>query len=201
MLNEVKTHLFEKENALDSLATHIFVYEEASVMYWSMKIRLDALGVFNHKRWNEMVCIHFILPNMSETGQACTVRTHFQTPLLRMRSEIANFREGGGTIRLKVYLPNKNYSNKFLHLQNVGVKHNSRIDWDALAGLAMTATTEDSNRQRQYMDFETTASQCTSRVGSTVGVSKPRIKPRTKHPSIVQAMLALCSYTNTAKYR
>jgi hypothetical protein len=99
-----------------------------------------------------------------------------------------------------VYYPTKNYSNKFLHLVNLGVKNMDTIDWYALARLASTATKGDRNRQRQYEDFGTTAGQCTLRVGSSVGVLEPRRKPGTTDPSIVQAMLVLCAYTQNAKY-
>jgi hypothetical protein len=29
------------------------------------------IGPFSHEQWKEISCIHFILPNMSEHGQAC----------------------------------------------------------------------------------------------------------------------------------
>jgi hypothetical protein len=123
---------FEQENITDGLSTQGFVYEEPSKSYWGKKNQLDALGPFSHEQWKDMSCIHFILPNMTEHGQACTVQTarvpHFQTPIAKMRSEVHSFRAAGGTIKFKVYLPHKNYSNKFLHLVNLGFENSSTID-------------------------------------------------------------------------
>jgi hypothetical protein len=195
--------LSEVDDGTDGLSTQGFVYEEPSKSYWEKKKRLDDLGAFSYERWEEMDCIHFILPNMGENGQACTVRTarvpHFQTPLSKMESEVASFRQAGGIIKFKSYHPNRNYSNTFLHLNNLDVR--STIDWNALARLASKASKGGKKRQQKYKDFGTTAGQCTTRVGSIIGVAKPSFKPGTKETCIEDAMLALCCYTQHAKYK
>jgi hypothetical protein len=52
-----------------------------------------------------------------------------------------------------------------------------------------------------HKDFGTTAGQCTTRVGSSVGVSKPRYKPGSKDSCVVEAMLVLCRYTKNASFK
>jgi hypothetical protein len=50
------------EDGLESMG---FIYEEPTSNYWKSKSWLDGLGAFNYDLWNEMKCIHFILPNMT----------------------------------------------------------------------------------------------------------------------------------------
>jgi hypothetical protein len=189
----------------DGLDTQGFIYEEPMDCYWTDKNRLDDLGPYNSERWDKMRCIHFILPNMTHTGQAATPRTarvpHYQTTLLEMKAEVAAFRAKGGKIKFKIYQPDKDYSNEFLHVVNSGVEGMGAIDWDALAKLADKKEKGDKNRQRKFKDFGTTAGQCTTRVGSSVGVAKPSYKPGTKDRCVVAAMLELCRYTKNAKFK
>jgi hypothetical protein len=150
-----------------------------------------------------MRCIHFILPNMMDKGQASIVRTprepHYQTPLSEMQREIASFRGLGGKIEFKIYRPDRHYSNKFLHLVNLGLQDMTSIGWDALTRLTNKEAKGDKKRQRKFKDFGMTAGQCTTHVGSSLGVAEPSFKPGTKDACIVNAMLALCRYTKKAK--
>jgi hypothetical protein len=153
-----------------------------------------------------MRCIHFILSNMTDKGQASIVWTaripHYQTPLSEMQHKIASFRGLGGNIEFKIYCPDQNYSNEFLHfLVNLGLQDMTAIGWDALARLASKQAKGDKKRQRKFKDFGTSAGQCTTCVESSVGVAKPSFKPGTKDAFIVNAMLALCRYTKKAKLR
>ena len=118
-----------------------------------------------------------------------------------MRAEVAAFKDKGGKVRFKVYKGDKDYSNDFIHILNTGVDGMDTIDWDALANLANQKETGDKKRQRKYKDFGTTAGQCTTRVGSSVGVSKPRYKPGSKDSCVVEAMLVLCRYTKNASFK
>jgi hypothetical protein len=189
----------------DGLDTQGFIYEEPLESYWKDKNRLDALGAFDHDRWDKMRCIHFIMPNLTKTGQASTPKTarvpHYQTPLAEMQLEIDNYRDAGGQIHFKLYEADKDYSNNFLHVINSGVDGLDGINWDALAKLANKKETGDKKRQRKYQDYGTTAGRCTSRKKSLVGVSVPPIKPGTKEPCVVEAMLVLCRYTRNAPFK
>jgi hypothetical protein len=95
-----------------------------------------------------MACIHFILPNMSVKGHAATPKTarvpHYQCTLLDVQeTKINDFLSTGGIIDFKIYLPDKDYSNNFLHVINSGVDGIAAIDWDALAQLADKKETGD----------------------------------------------------------
>jgi hypothetical protein len=152
-----------------------------------------------------MACIHFILPNMSVKGQAATPKTarvpHYQCTLIDVQTKINDFLSTRGIIDFKIYRPDKDYSNDFLHAINSGVDGIAAIDWDALARLADKKETGDKNRQCKFKDFGTTPGQCTTRIGSLEGVAKPSYKPATKNSSVVKAMLALCSYTKNADFK
>jgi hypothetical protein len=63
--------------------------------------------------------------------------------------------------------------NDFLHVVDLGVDGMAAIDWDALAKLTDKKEKGDENRQHKFKDFGTTAGQCTTHVGSLVGVAKP----------------------------
>jgi hypothetical protein len=164
--------------------------------YWTKKNRVDDVGAFSNKPWEKMSCIHFILPNMMENGQAATLKTawglHYQTSLSEMQVEFAAFRAKGGKVGFKIYKANKDYSNNFLHVLNLGVNGLADIDWDTLAKLAEKKEKGEKKRQRKFKDFGTTAGQCTTCVGSSVGVAKPSYKPGTKESCVIEAMLALC---------
>jgi hypothetical protein len=193
----------------DGLDTQGFIYEQPMEEYWLDKNRLDKLGSFSKERWHKMRCIHFILPNMSDLGQASTPKQanvpHHQTTLAKVQLAITSFRDGGGDIDFKVYESDKNYSNEFLHVVNLGVEEIKEINWDALARIAYLASNEETEgntkRQHMYRDFGTTGSICTTRVGSREGVSKPRKKPGTDEKCIVEGMLALSSFTRKAEYK
>ncbi len=118
-----------------------------------------------------------------------------------MEFEIDSLRRQGGKIDFQVYRPDQNYSNDFLHLVNHGMQDVTSIGWVALASLAQKEAKGDKKRQRKFKDFGTTAGQCTTRVGSSVGVAKPSFKPGTKDTCIVDAMLALCRYIKRARLR
>jgi hypothetical protein len=96
------------------LETQGFIYEEPNDAYWRDKNRLDNLGPCSNERWDAMRCIHFILPNMTSTGQATTPRQasvpHYQTTQAQIEMQIESFRAAGGKIKFKIYLPTKNYS-------------------------------------------------------------------------------------------
>ena len=147
-----------------------FIYEEPTDTYWENKTKLDGLGAFSHERWGSMACIHFILPNMTLHGQAATPKQanlpHYQASLDHINSQIACYRESGGTIRFKVYKPNRNYSNDFLHMTNTGLPSIAMLDWDSLARMANKQKKGDKKRQHKFRDFGTTSGQCTTRVGS-----------------------------------
>jgi hypothetical protein len=101
---------------------------------------LDELGVFSHERWKKIRCIHFILPNMNDKGQAATPKTarvpHFQTSLSEIQRQVASFAARGGEIQLKIYHPDQDYSNKFLHVVNSGLPQIQSVDWERLAEIA-----------------------------------------------------------------
>jgi hypothetical protein len=73
----------------NGLETQGFIYEEPSVAYWKDKNRLNNLGAFSNECRKKMKCIHFILPNMLEMGQATTSKQatvpHYQTTLAKIR--------------------------------------------------------------------------------------------------------------------
>ena len=79
-VDEVSEDVFD-----DGLETQGFIYEQPTDGYWPDKNRLDKLGAFSMERWHKMGCIHFILPNMSDLGQAATPKQanvpHHQTTL------------------------------------------------------------------------------------------------------------------------
>jgi hypothetical protein len=189
----------------DGIETMGFLYEEPTSSYWETKSKLDGLGAFSHERWGSMECIHFILPNMTSHGQAATPKQanlpHYQTSLEHIKSQIASFRESGGQIRFQVYEPDQNYSNKFLHVTNIGLPSIAMLDWDYLARKANTQKKGDKKRQHKFRDFGTTSGQCTTRVDSEIGIGKPRKKPGTNDRGVVEAMLALSEYTRAAEFK
>ena len=164
----------------DGLASIGFIYEEPMSSYWKMKPRLDGLGAFSYERWTEMCCIHFILPNMTTTGQATTAKQanlpHYQTSLEHITSQVQAFRETGGQIEFNIYQPDRDYSNNFMHVTNSGLPEIQTIDWKSISALAYKATKSDNKRQHKFKDFGTTGGQCTTRVGSQCGVGIPRKK-------------------------
>jgi hypothetical protein len=189
----------------DGLEMQGFVYEEPKKAYWKEKTRLDELGVFSHERWKKIRCIHFILPNMNDKGQAATPKTarvpHFQTSLSEIQRQVASFAARGGEIQLKIYHPDQDYSNKFLHVVNSGLPQIQSVDWERLAEIAyLENAAADKKRQHKFKDIGTTGGQCTTRVNSSAGVAKPGKKPGSSDPSIVEAMVALSDYTRAAKF-
>jgi hypothetical protein len=203
--NVSEPSLADADDFHDGLETQGFIYEQPTDKYWKDKNHLDGLGAFNHKRWNTMRCIHFILPNLNDHGQAATPKQasvpHYQTTQAQIQLEIDSFRAAGGEIEFKCYSPDRNYSNDFLNIVNLGVPEMERIDWDALARLAFKESKSDKKRQHKYKDFGTTGGQCTTRVGSESGVAEPARKPGTQDVCIVEAMLALSEYTKNAEYQ
>ena len=189
----------------DGLESMGFLYEEPNSTYWDQKLKLDGLGAFSHERWGSMKCIHFILPNMTSHGQAATPKQanlpHYQTSYEHIKAQVASFRESGGVIKFQVYKPDRNYSNEFLHVTNVGLPSIAMLDWDSLARKANTSKKGDKKRQHKYRDFGTTSGQCTTRVGSEIGIGKPQKKPGTNDPSIIEAMLALLVYTGASEFK
>jgi hypothetical protein len=193
-------HVFD-----DGLESQDFIYEQPSTAYWKDKTRLDSLGAFSHKRWKLMRCIHFILPNMLDKGQAATPKQatvpHYQTSLSHLRSEVESFRVSGGEIEFVIYQRDQNYSNNFLQVTNLGVPDGMRsIGWNGLAQLAHKEEKSDDKRQHKYRDLGTTGGQCTTRLGSVVGVATPSKKPVTNDNRIVEAMLVLSQYTKGADF-
>jgi hypothetical protein len=87
-----------------------------------------------------MRCIHFILPNMTQSGQAPMPKQasvpHYQISLCQIESEIESYRALGGLVKFKIYQADKNYSNNFLHVRNTGVPEIALIDWQALVEIA-----------------------------------------------------------------
>ncbi len=165
----------------DDLESIGCLYEVASSTYWDRKRKLDGLGAFSHERWGSMECLHFILPNMTSHGQGATPKQvnlpHYQTSFEHIKAQVASFRESGGVIKFQVYKPDRNYSNDFLHVTNVGLPSIAMLDWDSLARKANTSKKGDKKRQHKYRDFGTTSGQCTTRVGSEIGIGKPRKNP------------------------
>jgi hypothetical protein len=96
----------------DGLDTQGFIYKEPMELYWKDKNWLDDLRAFNNKCWDKMACIHIILPNMTDKGQAATPKTarvpHYQTTIFEMQLEIDAFQAKGGrsnsrlTSRIKI---------------------------------------------------------------------------------------------------
>jgi hypothetical protein len=90
----------------------------------------------------------------------------------------------------KIYQPDRDYSNHFLHVTNSGVPGIRKIGWDGLAKLAYNGAKGDKKRQHKYKDFGTTGGQCSTRAGSAVGVSNCIIPAvlvgltNSKHPPI-----------------
>jgi hypothetical protein len=64
-------------------------------VYWKDKPRLDGLGALSHKQCNSMLSIHFIIPNMTDKGQAATPKLangpHYQPPLSQIQSQVDAF--------------------------------------------------------------------------------------------------------------
>ena len=98
-----------------------------------------------------MKCIHFVLPNMTEKGQACTPKQanvpHYQTTLETTQLKMDSFLDASGDVL--IYHPDKAYSNKFLCVTNSGVPKMEGLDWDELAKLAFKGDTQFKQR---YMD-------------------------------------------------
>jgi hypothetical protein len=130
----------ETQDFDDGLETQGFIYEEPVESYWEDKNCLDNLGPFANERWQKMVCIHFILPNMTDKGQAATPKTarvpHYQSSLFEVQSKIDTFCAKGGVIRFTIYQPDEDYSNDFLHVINSRVEGIASINWNSLAQLA-----------------------------------------------------------------
>ncbi len=128
--------------------------------YWKDKPRLDGLGAFRHQRWNSMCCVHFILPNMTDKGKAAIPKLanvpHYQTSLSQIRLQADSFWQAGGFISFKIYQPDRDYSNRFLHVTNSSVPGISKLDWDGVAKLAHNDAKRDKKRQHKYKDFGTT---------------------------------------------
>jgi hypothetical protein len=169
----------------DGLEMQGFIYEEPIESYWEDKNCLDNLGPFHNKRWQKMVCIHFILRNMTAKGQAATPRIawvpHYQSSLFEVQSKIDSFHATGGVIWFIIYQPDHDYSNTFLHVIITGV---ASVNWDSLAQLADKKETGDKKHQGKFKDFGTTSGKCTTHVGSLEGVAKPSYKPGTHDPSV-----------------
>jgi hypothetical protein len=187
------------------LETQGFLYKQLAEAYLKDKPSLDGLGAISHERWNLMRRIHFILPNMTDKGQAATPKManvpHYQSSLSQIRSQVGAFlRQGGGIVSFKICQPDRDYSNHFLHVTNSGVPGILKIDWDGLAKLAHNGAKGEKKRQHKYKDFGTTGGQCTTRVGSAVGVSKANKKPGTNDACIVEAMLALSQFTKESAF-
>jgi hypothetical protein len=93
----------------DGLESQGFIYEQPSPAYWKDKTRLDGLGAFSHERWNSMRCIHFILPNMNDKGQAATPKQatvpHYQMSISHIHPQLDSFRVSGGRIEFMIYQP------------------------------------------------------------------------------------------------
>jgi hypothetical protein len=104
-------------------------------------------------------------------------------------------------IEFKIYHPHKDYSNDFLSVVNSGVDGMAATDGDALAQLTDKKEKGNKNRQCQFKDFGTTAGQCTTSIGSSIGGAKPNYKSGTKESCIIKAMLALCWYTKNAQFK
>jgi hypothetical protein len=151
-----------------------------------------------------MRCVHFILPNMTDKGQAATPKQatlpHYQTSLSHIQSQVDSVRASGGQIEFKIYQLDQSYSNEFLHVTNSGVRGLSRLRWDDLAQLAYKELKGDEKRQHSFRDFGTAGGQCTTRVGSEVGVATPSKKPGTNITCVVEAMLVLSRYTEEADF-
>jgi hypothetical protein len=83
------TYIDNDDSDNNGLETQGFISLKPSVTYWKDKTRLDSLGAFSNEHWNKMKCIHFILPNMLETGQAPTPKQasvpHYQRSFAQIR--------------------------------------------------------------------------------------------------------------------
>jgi hypothetical protein len=88
-----------------------------------------------------------------------------------------------------------------MHVVNLGLPQIQWVDWDRLAEITYQEKEADSKRQHKFKDMGTTGGQCTTRVGSCVGVAKPGKKPGSTDPSIVQAMVALSDFTRSAEFK
>ncbi len=101
-----------------------------------------------------MRCIHFILPNITEKGQATTPKQanipHYQTSLFHIQSQVDSFWASGGHTEFKIYQPDQNYSNEFLHVTNLGIRGLWGLSWDDLAQLAYKELKGDEKRQRKF---------------------------------------------------
>jgi hypothetical protein len=141
---------------------------------------------------------------MNDKGQAATPKQatvpHYQTSISHIRSQLDSFRVSGGRIEFMIYQPDRNYSNEFLHVTNLGVPGMSSLAWDNLAQLAHKEATGDKKRQHKYRNFGTTGGQCTTRVSSVAGVATPSKKPGTNDVCIVEAMLVLSRHTKETNF-
>jgi hypothetical protein len=117
----------------DGLEIQVFIYEEPSAAYWKNKNQLDQC-------WKKMKCIHFILPNLLEIGQAATPKQasvpHYQTTLAQIKLEIKSFHACGGVVKFMVYKPDQNYSKQILHVVNSSLLEIASIDWQSLVEVA-----------------------------------------------------------------
>jgi hypothetical protein len=141
---------------------------------------------------------------MSEKGQAATPKQanvpHHQTTLGTIKKEMKLFRAAGGVVLFKIYKPDKDYSNNFLHVTSLGVPEMDRIGWRALAKLAHQREIGDKKRQHKSRDFGTTGGICTTRIGSEEVIAKPRETPGTNESCVVNAMVALSDYMRRADF-
>jgi hypothetical protein len=137
---------------------------------------------------------------MTDKGQAATPKTarvpHYQTTLFEMKTTIELFCAAGGKIDFRIYHLHQDYSNSFLHVVTSGVDGMVAIVWDSLAQLKDKKERGNKDRQHKFKDLGTTTGQCTTHIGSSVGVAKPSYKPGTK-----ESMLALCWYTKNAQFQ
>jgi hypothetical protein len=82
--------------------------------------------------------------------------THFQTSLSKIQGKVDSFIAVGGEILLKVYHPDQDYSNNFMHVVNSGLELLQSIDWDKVTELAYQETVGDKGRQHKFNNVGTT---------------------------------------------
>lgn len=168
--------------------------------------RLDNLGPLSTTRWNHIGEVHVLFP--SEQGHIYIARRadlpHYQEMFPRFLSTFEDYDDG---IEVYVYLKGEDYGNHFMTVRNsyAAVKeYVDRIDWFEIHRLACDPKKKvakggrgslETKRAAIYEDTGFCSSVCQTRIGTSDGISVPRLKPETlTEPAVVNGYSVLSKF-------
>ena len=171
--------------------------------------RLDNQGAFSRRRWKFMSEIHVAFP--CREGHLYLAKRadvpHYQGVFSNFIAELERYEDD---INVYLYLPKFDYDNHFLIVRNTPMsvhRFAGKIDWVAVHRLATAGVhskqkekTTDKKRQKVFVDNGFTGGQCTSRRGSSNGISEPVLKPETTQDcATVEAYLHLSEFLRSCR--